>query len=84
MLKANEISVRTVMRSMTKDVVNFASAERGRVLITDREIRLQFDTREQAIRFIEAITERHPNVRLKTCAFWRSVDVVNPELFAVA
>ena len=80
MLEENGNSTRKIMKPMTKDVVNFASAERGRVLITDNEIRLQFDTREQAIRFVQAIMNAHPDVRLKTNANWKSIDVSSPEL----
>jgi hypothetical protein len=70
------------MRQETKNVVNFASAANGRVLITDNEIRISFGSKEQAMRFLEAITELHPNLSLKTCALWRNIDIRNPEAHA--
>ena len=72
------------MKEITKDIINFASAEGGRILIADKEIRLSFDDREKSVRFMQAISDKHPSVKLKTCSAWKNVDVSGEGLLDVA
>ena len=76
--------VKKMMKEITKDIINFASAEGGRILIVEKEIRLSFDSKEQSIRFMQAISDKHPSLNLKTCSLWKNVDVSGKELFDTA
>lgn len=73
-----------IMKELTKDIINFASAEGGKILISDTEIRLSFGNKEKSIAFMEAIYEKHPSVKMKTCSLWKNVDVFGEGLFAKA
>jgi len=80
----SKINETKTMQEITKDIINFASAEGGRILVADKEIRLFFPDRDKSVRFMTAISDKHPSVKLKTCSLWKNVDVSGEGLFDIA
>ncbi len=72
-----------MMRPKTTDIINLASAEDGKILITSDLIRLAFLTSDKAVRFLESIQEVHPDVNaMFVTKCMRKIDITNPELAA--
>lgn len=71
------------LKALTINIINFASAENGKILITEDLIRLAFKSKDAALRFLEMINERHPNsIPAYICGDSVKIDFANPEAIA--
>ena len=69
-----------MMKPATANIINIASSENGKILITDTLIRLAFQSKEQAVRFIQAVQDMHPSVNVKAHTLnMCHLDIANPE-----
>ena len=51
-----------MLQPLVVDIINFASAEGARILITGDLIRLAFGGKASCVRFLDSMTESHPTV----------------------
>ncbi len=72
------------MMSSTAAIINIASSENGKILITEDMIRLSFGSKEIAFNFLKLVLDLYPSVEAitspATSPAMMNVDIVSPEL----